>query len=236
MLSYLMSGKVSFFGVMFMLCGYALLLFVMMPLHEWAHAFAADRQGDPTPRLYGRLSLNPLRHLDWFGALMIVAVGIGYAKPVPVNPLNFRNPKRGMVLTALAGPLSNLLMALVSLTLFRLIVLACGNGLYAIGSMVYYTSDVVYYAYLILVQVLAGVNIGLAVFNLLPIPPLDGSRLWEPLLPAKWVYTLNRYEQYVRIGLLVLLFSGALDVPLSLLRQGVGGLFCLILGLPNLFA
>lgn len=235
MLSYLFSGSVSWDGILFVLLSYAILIFLLLPVHEFAHAFAADRMGDSTPRYYGRLTLNPLAHLDWLGALMLVLCGIGYAKPVPVNPRNFRNPRRGMVLTALAGPLSNLLMAAVSLGIFRIILWLDGGQIFLSSGTVYYNSPLLYDAYIVFVQVLGGVNIGLAVFNLLPIPPLDGSRIFEPLLPAKWSYWVSRYQRYITMGVMVLLLTGALDTPLYWLRRLLGGALCLVMGMPNLY-
>ena len=114
-------GQLSFFDLALMFAAYIALLFVMLPVHELAHAFVADRLGDPTPRWHGRLRLNPFAHLDMFGALMLVLVGYGYARPVPVNPRYFRSPRRDMALVAAAGPLSNILMAALSMLLFRVI-------------------------------------------------------------------------------------------------------------------
>lgn len=224
MLRYLLSGNISIWGVLFMLCGYAVLVLLLLPVHEFAHAYTAYRLGDTTPRYYGRLTLNPKAHLDPIGALMLVLCGVGYAKPVPVNPAYFRNPKRGMVITALAGPLSNLLMAAAALGIFRVILFFS----------VSYTAFLEY-SYLFLVEVVAGVNISLAVFNLLPIPPLDGSRIFEPLFPAKWRYSISRYQQYITTAVMVLILTGALDVPLDFLHRVVGGALCTVFGMPNLF-
>ncbi len=225
----------SFSELLFLLLGYAILLGVMMPLHEAAHAWAAVKLGDNTPRWSGRLTLNPLAHIDPIGSLMILLFGIGYAKPVPVNPYNFRNRRRDMALTALAGPLSNLLMALLSVGLFRVILTVSGGGLYVWGGSVYYTDSAVLHAYVILVGVLARVNIALAVFNLLPLPPLDGSRIFGALLPPRWTYWMDQYHQYVRMGVLLLVVTGVLNVPLSFLQRVVGNAMCLLFRLPNLF-
>ena len=165
---------------------------------------------------------------------MILLFGIGYARPVPVSPRHFKNARRDMALTALAGPVSNLLMAIVSVGIFRVLLLF-GGGVE--NGMLYANSDAqwLYYAYVVLIQVFASVNIGLAVFNLLPIPPLDGSRIFSAILPRKWSYVLDKYEQYIMIGLFVLLFTGVLDTPLYLLRRGAGGLICALFGMPNQF-
>ena len=224
-------------SVIFIILSFAAMVLVMLPMHEFAHAFVADRLGDPTPRQNGRLSLNPFHHLDWFGTLMLLTVGFGYARPVPVNPRNFRSksPQTGMALTAAAGPVANLLMAAVSLLLFRLIGLLTGEAVTLQNGYVYVTSRGIYYVYLVLVQVFASVNLGLAVFNLLPIPPLDGSRILMRFLPQRLQYRVMQYEQYITIAVFVLLLAGVLDVPLSFLRSGIGWVLCALMGLPNYF-
>lgn len=229
--------------LLFVFIGYMVLILVLMPVHEFAHAFVADRLGDKTPRWNGRLTLNPLAHIDWLGAAMILLFGIGYARPVPISPRNFKNARKGMALTALAGPVSNLLMAILSIAIFR-VLLIFGGGENAAqtlwvfnnnGELFFNGTQWLYCAYLILIQVFASVNIGLAVFNLLPIPPLDGSRIFSAILPRKWAFYMERYEQYIMLGLMLLLFTGVLDTPLSWLRHTVGGLFCALFGMSNQF-
>ena len=230
-------GDLSVLNIVLMLVSYAVLIFVMLPVHECAHAAVATWLGDYTPRMYGRLTINPKAHLDPIGALMLVLCGFGYAKPVPVDPRNLRKmaPKGGMALTALAGPLSNLLMAFVSLLVFRLALLVTGGDILLNGGYVYIDSELTQYLYLIFVEIFAGINIGLAVFNLLPIPPLDGSRIFSVFLPDKWIFSMERYSRYITMGIFVLLFTGVLDVPLDFLRHGIGGVLCLLIGLPNMF-
>ncbi len=210
-------GAISFFDLMVMFFSYAVLLFVMLPAHELAHAWAAHRLGDDTAKWNGRLRFDPLRHLDPMGAVMIVLFGIGYARPVPINPYNFKNPKRDMALSALAGPVSNLLMAVASVGLFRVCCIFVKDYL------------ILQYLQLALIDVFAGVNISLAVFNLLPIPPLDGSKIFGFFLPDKWVYMMEQYSRQISMVLMLLLFTGVLDVPLSFLRQLfftiIGGMF-----------
>ncbi len=229
-------GEFSMLQIVFVLLTYAVLIFVSLPVHELAHGLAAYKLGDSTAKWYGRLSLNPMKHLDPFGTLMLVICGFGYAKPVPVNPRYFRKPKRDMALTAFAGPLSNLLMAVAAVAVYRVVCLVCdvsfdGGYTYAPAQYIEFVS----YAQLILIHIFASINLSLAVFNLLPIPPLDGSRIFAAVLPDKWVYMMDRYQQYVTIGLMMLLLLGALDVPLSLLRTAFGAVVCALFGMPNIF-
>lgn len=219
MLYYFLSNRDSMdvFGILYMMLAYAVILFLTLPVHELAHGLMAHWCGDDTAKWNGRLSLNPLRHLDLWGTLMILTVGIGYAKPVPVNPRNFRKYKRDMILVALAGPLSNFLMALVA-TILRRVCFMFGLSIV-----------------MLILEIIIDVNISLMVFNLLPIPPLDGSRLWSSLLPGRWAYTLEQYSRYVTMGLFLLIFSGALDYPLYLMRAYVAlflDLFTGVLFLP----
>lgn len=220
--------------LLFVFISYMVLILVLMPVHEFAHAFVADRLGDKTPRWNGRLTLNPLAHIDWLGAAMILLFGIGYARPVPISPRNFKNARKGMALTALAGPVSNLLMAILSIAIFRVLLLFGGD---VVNGSIYVNmgANWLVYAHVILIQVFASVNIGLAVFNLLPIPPLDGSRIFSAILPRKWAFYMERYEQYIMLGLMLLLFTGVLNAPLSWLRHTVGGLFCALFGMANQF-
>lgn len=206
----------------FLFVAYAAILLVCLPVHELAHALVASWCGDKTAKMYGRLSLNPFRHLDLWGTIMILTVGIGYAKPVPVNTFNLRNRKRDMILVSLGGPLSNFLMAVLSAVLFRVCCLFIADY------------DLLFALWLLFIWVMMSVNISLMVFNLLPIPPLDGSRLWSSLLPGRWSYTLEQYSQYITMGLFVLLFTGVLDGPLSVMNDGVGSLIGFLVGEPHL--
>ena len=168
-----------------------LALIICITFHEFCHAFVADRLGDPTPRSYGRLTLNPLAHADPIGTILLPLISaltgiptIGWAKPVPIDPFNFKNPKRDEMLVAIAGPVGNLLLAVFCSIFFKFL------GIQNI------------FLYLIIL-----INISLAVFNLLPIPPLDGSKIFLNLLPAEKSYQWQQaFDRYGFILLIVLVF------------------------------
>lgn len=193
-------------------------VFCTLPVHEYAHAFVADKLGDKTARLSGRLTLNPMAHIDILGAIMIFFVGFGYAKPVPVNPRNFKNPKKGMAFTALAGPFSNILMAVVFMLL--------SNVLSLFGSSLFVQAFYVFFSFA------ASINIGLAVFNLIPIPPLDGSRVLELLIPDKYYYKFAQYERYIVIVIFGLIVFGVLDAPLAFLQNHLYSALDYVVSLP----
>ena len=182
-------------------------------VHETCHGLAAYAMGDPTAKRAGRLSLNPMKHLDLMGFAMMVIAKVGWAKPVPVDPGYFRKPKLGMAITALAGPMSNVLL----------------SALAAAG----YTVSV-YYAYFLGLAALEWLgeffylvfylSIGLAVFNLLPVPPLDGSKVLFSILPEPLYWKLMRYERCGMLLMVALLLTGVLDIPLNFLREGLAGL------------
>jgi Zn-dependent protease len=182
--------------------------------HELCHGVVAYKLGDPTARNAGRLTLNPLRHIDVVGLIMMVIFKFGWAKPVPVNMAYFRNPRRDMAVTALAGPLSNLLFACATLFIYGVLAALLGRlggaGVYVL-QMVYLT------AYL---------SLAFAVFNLIPIPPLDGSKALFAFLPDKAYAQLMRYERYGVAVLLLLVSTGILGSPLSkAIRAAFQGLF-----------
>ena len=176
-------------------------IFLTSPIHEFAHGFIADRLGDPTARYQGRLTLNPFAHIDYMGALGILLVGFGGARPVPVNPYNFRNPKRDMAFVAVAGPLSNVVAAFVCMVLANLVLVTTRTLAF------YYVFSFFYF--------IAQINVRLAVFNLIPVPPLDGSRILAQFLPNRIYYKLMQYERYIYFILIILVFSGSLSGPIS---------------------
>lgn len=188
----------------------AVLFLICMPSHEFAHAYAAYKLGDPTAKYEGRLTLNPLKHLDIFGFAMIMLIGIGYAKPVPVNMMNFKNRKKDMAIVAFAGPLMNFLTGVVFVFLHVIFNVIMRN--------LVFTSQGMFYFYFIMSYVLgtiASISISLGIFNLIPIPPFDGSRILGYFLPDRIYYKIMQYENIIFIVVLVLLWFGFLDGPLS---------------------
>ncbi len=185
-----------------------LLLFIIpsvliaLTVHEFAHGYAAYRMGDPTAKLAGRLTLNPLKHLNLFGTLCMLFVGFGWANPVPINPRNFEKPRKGMAIVAVAGPLSNLLMAIASAFIFLLsnrISFALTNHYLSLG---FYFLGLLFYVFHLM-------NLSLCFFNLFPLPPLDGYRVLSSLLPPKPLMWLYRNERKIQLGLFIWLFFGS---------------------------
>ena len=171
---------------------------IAISMHEFAHGFVSYKLGDPTPKIDGRLSLNPFSHLDPFGTLSLIIFGFGWAKPVRVNHMYYKNKKLSMVLVALAGPLTNFIIAFFSLLLSGIIVRFFEFNL---------TIEIIYF----FLEILAIINIGLGAFNLIPIPPLDGSKIVGALLPESAYFSYMKYEQYGALLLVLLLTMGYLD-------------------------
>lgn len=205
--SFVQGGGVDVLSLVMQVLATLFVLFFVLPLHEYAHGYVAYRLGDPTAKNQGRLTLNPIASIDPVGALGILLFGIGWAKPVPVNPLNFKDPKKGMAITALAGPVSNVLAGLAGALLLN--ILLCLQGLIPTQALV--ILSVFFYYYI-------SINLMLAVFNLLPVPPLDGSRLVAAFLPDRAMYRYYRYERVLVTVLFLILLSGFLDPLLSFLQ------------------
>lgn len=202
---------------LYTLLAYALVILTVLPFHEYAHAWAANKLGDPTANFQGRLSLNPLKHLDPLGTICILLTGFGWAKPVPVNPVNFKKTtmRTGMAITAFAGPLANIIFAFFAIILGKLFL---GFGFVVVNNE---TAAGILFIAANLFYLIASVSIGLAVFNLIPIPPLDGSKVLNAVLPDRIYFKIMQYEQYVFIGLILIMVSGILDTPLYFLRTNL---------------
>ena len=181
----------------------AIAALIALTVHEYCHGYAAYKMGDDTAKKFGRLTLNPLKHLDPYGAICLVLFHIGWAKPVPVNARNFKNPKKGFVITAAAGPLSNLILSFLSVFFALLLGSLRKNGeietdfLY---NLIFNTEQ--------FFSLFHFVNLGLAIFNLLPIPPFDGSRLLGAFLPPNLYFKIMRHERKIYYVVLALLLVG----------------------------
>lgn len=183
---------------------------IALTVHEVAHGWMAYKLGDPTARNLGRLTLNPLKHLDPIGALCMILFHFGWARPVPINSRYFKNPRRDMALTAAAGPVSNFIMALAGMLLYHILA-AVFSAFPASTSFAYY----IQYAAIMLVWYFHTLNLSLGLFNLIPVPPLDGSRIFLVFLPAKYYFGIMKYERYIQLALLLMLWTGILKLPLS---------------------
>ena len=174
--------------------------------HESAHGYTAYKLGDPTARSLGRITLNPVKHFDLFGFLSMLVFHIGWAKPVPINARYFKNPRRDFAIVGAAGPLSNVALALIHLLILRLVMLfstnAFKNGMLTEGLGLAILSVVVYILYMGVAM-----NVILAIFNLIPVPPFDGSRIFYAFLPPKWYFGVMKYERYIMIGCILLFFA-----------------------------
>jgi len=166
---------------------FIIVILFAITIHEFSHAAAAEMLGDPTPRLAGRLSLNPIKHIDPIGFIMLLLVRFGWAKPVPINPYNFKHPVKGEMVVSFAGPASNFLVAWLTASLIKLfpvIVLSSGYVHRALSDFIW-------------------INLALAIFNLIPVPPLDGSHILEPFIPYQWKRIFEQYGFFILIFILI---------------------------------
>lgn len=190
-----------------------------LSVHEACHGYMAYALGDPTAKYAGRLTLDPIRHLDPIGTICLLFFHVGWAKPVPVNPGNFKHPRRDMALVSLAGPISNFLLALIALFLYYPLRMTDSAIVMTIALMLYMVTIM---------------SIGLGVFNLIPVPPLDGSKILLSFLPPKYEWKFAQYQQYIQFALLILLILGILNTPINflvnLIYKGLASIVLVVLG------
>lgn len=197
-----------------------LIIFLILPVHEFAHAWAAHKMGDDTAAYAGRLTLNPLAHIDIIGALCLLITPFGWAKPVPINPLKFRKQRLGVAVTAAAGPISNLIVSFIALVIYRILIIR-PNFQIAVFSGGYTPQSILLYV----LSCFVTINIGLAIFNLIPVPPLDGSKIVSYFTSAKfdrWIYQNQFIVNMVFLGVII---TGILDKPLNFLGSHIINLF-----------
>ena len=200
---------IDFSAVLAQVISVLVIIFLILPFHELAHGFVANKLGDPTAKYNGRLTFNPLASVDIMGALFLLLFGFGWAKPVPVNPNNFKNPRRDMALTALAGPVANIIAALAGSLVFWILYAAVGFTGIVMGFLRVF---LMYYVM---------VNMSLAVFNLLPIPPLDGSRILSAFLPRRLLEPYYKHQNTIIMIFFMLLFLGVFSRPLGALQSAL---------------
>lgn len=215
---YLLGRDFSWFTFLMQLAVLALIAFVVFPARGFAQAYVAYKLGDPTAKYNGRMTMNPLAHIDKFGIVVLFLCGLGFVKPVPINPHNFKNPRRGMILTALAGPVMGLLMGFLGVVAYRI-------------AAIFVTDYIVLQKlFIILVQLFAVLNVQLAILTLLPIPFFDGYQILSMFLPGRWVYWVESNSMMISIFVLILILSGALGYPLSWLTSLVVNGMLLLVG------
>ena len=200
---------------------YLIAILLSLSVHEAAHGFVAYKCGDPTAKNLGRITLNPLKHMDPFGFLCMMIAGFGWAKPVPVNSRNLNKPRRDMALVSIAGPISNILLSVLFVAILRISYVPINEAMIKY----YLASNTFAYTLLVcaeqFISIMITMNITLAIFNLLPIPPLDGSKLMYMLLPPKVYFKIAPYEKYISLVLIILLVTDIITPVISLISNSV---------------
>ena len=239
MLQEILSGNFDPIGLVVSLISSLVVVFLTLPIHEWAHGFAATKLGDPTPRYQGRLTLNPFPHIDYIVALCIILFGVGWAKPVQINPRNFKNPKIGMAITAFAGPAMNIFVATVAMFAAALTAFISGwsasQMLEILSLHLYYGEWNIPVILILFFYNVAQINIFLAVFNMIPIPPFDGSRILFAILPDKYYWRVMEYERILMFVVLIIIATDILDAPLEFISGAIFSLINTVASLPFIF-
>ena len=225
-------------------------ILLSLSIHESAHGYVAYKLGDPTARNLGRITLNPLKHINIYGLISMIFFNIGWANPVPIRSRNFKNPRKGMALSAIAGPASNLALAITFTILLRIIMIPL-NKMAPEGTYLYREIDASTYQYYLAPQLMEnitfvvlsliavmlylgiGLNLNLMFFNMIPLPPLDGSRIAFIFLPTDTYFKIMQYERYIMIGFVVLLATGIVSLPLGYLTNGVSDILFKSTGMPK---
>ena len=207
-----------------------IVVLISLCAHEVAHGYAAYKLGDPTARNLGRLTMDPTKHLDPIGTICMALFGYGWAKPVPINSRYFKKPRRDMAITAFAGPCMNLLIAFVSGILMSLMNVLLFDYIMSTHVTSGFVFNLIYFSYMFFMYMYL-LNIRFAVFNLIPVPPLDGSRILFLFLPDKYYFGLMKYERYIALGFLVLLYTGMLSYPLGFVSGLISDGFMFIISL-----
>jgi len=225
----LFGGNIDPMQLMVQMLYFIPIALITMVVHECSHGYIAYKLGDPTAKMMGRLTPNPLKHLDPIGFIMMIVVGFGWAKPVPINPRYFKNPKKGMAISAIAGPASNIIMAIVGVIIVD-ILFVLANIFRWTNSNAIAVSAVTFFSYF------AQLNVFFAVFNLIPVPPLDGSRIVNYFLSQRASYYYAYIERYGFIVMALLLFTGILSWPLQFISNGIlNGIYFVIDKIFSLF-
>ena len=214
LISFLRSGNANLLTVVVYIISALLTIFLVLPLHEAAHGFVAYKLGDDTAKRSGRLTLNPIAHIDYIGAALILIIGFGWAKPVSVDARRFKNPKVGMALTALAGPLSNVFAAVAAGLLSNTFLLLFYKGIINAGPDIFGVSLLSYL--FLFFEFIISINIGLAVFNFLPVPPLDGSKILMAFLPNSAIRWISEREGMISMVLFIVVMLGGFNGIISI--------------------